>query len=92
MAMKLVMGKYKEVADGKKVQALVKEIFSKEQYCIPQKRAFAKLVRWHGEHIIVVKFLRNRIVFLVSRKKDIVFYISPFLCFCCKKHFLIIKK
>ncbi len=29
MAMKLVMGKYKEVADGKKVQALVKEIFSK---------------------------------------------------------------
>ena len=30
MAMKLVMGKYKEVADGKKVQALVKEIFSKE--------------------------------------------------------------
>ncbi len=27
MAMKLVMGKYKEVADGKKVQALVKEIF-----------------------------------------------------------------
>ncbi len=30
MAMKLVMGKYKEVADGKKVQALVKEIFLKE--------------------------------------------------------------
>ena len=29
MAMKLVMGKYKEVADGKKVQALVKEVFSK---------------------------------------------------------------
>jgi hypothetical protein len=29
MAMKLVMGKYKEIADGKKVQALVKEIFSK---------------------------------------------------------------
>ncbi len=29
MAMKLVMGKYKEDADGKKVQALVKEIFSK---------------------------------------------------------------
>ncbi|HJO55345.1 MAG TPA: GatB/YqeY domain-containing protein [Candidatus Scalindua sp.] len=29
MAMKLVMGKYKEVADGKKVQALVKEIFPK---------------------------------------------------------------
>ncbi len=29
MAMRLVMGKYKEVADGKKVQALVKEIFSK---------------------------------------------------------------
>ena len=29
MAMKLVMGKYKEVADGKKVQALVKEIFLK---------------------------------------------------------------
>ena len=29
MAMKFVMGKYKEVADGKKVQALVKEIFSK---------------------------------------------------------------
>jgi hypothetical protein len=28
-AMKLVMGKYKEVADGKKVQALVKEVFSK---------------------------------------------------------------
>ncbi len=28
-AMKIVMGKYKEVADGKKVQALVKEIFSK---------------------------------------------------------------
>ena len=30
MAMKLVMGKYKEIADGKKVQALVKEIFLKE--------------------------------------------------------------
>ncbi len=29
MAMKLVMGKYKEVVDGKKVQALVKEIFPK---------------------------------------------------------------
>ena len=29
MAMKLVMGKYKEVADGKKVQALVKEVFSR---------------------------------------------------------------
>ncbi len=29
MAMKLVMGKYKDVADGKKVQALIKEIFSK---------------------------------------------------------------
>ncbi len=29
MAMKLVMGRYKEVADGKKVQALVKEIFLK---------------------------------------------------------------
>jgi uncharacterized protein YqeY len=29
MAMKLVMGKYKDVADGKKVQALVKEIFLK---------------------------------------------------------------
>ncbi len=29
-AMKLVMGKYKDVADGKKVQALVKEIFLKE--------------------------------------------------------------
>ncbi len=29
MAMKLVMGKYKDIADGKKVQALVKEIFSK---------------------------------------------------------------
>ncbi len=29
-AMKLVMGKYKEIADGKKVQALVKEIFLKE--------------------------------------------------------------
>lgn len=29
MAMRLVMGKYKEVADGKKVQVLVKEIFSK---------------------------------------------------------------
>ncbi|MGR3293724.1 MAG: GatB/YqeY domain-containing protein [Candidatus Scalindua sp.] len=29
MAMKLVMGKYKDIADGKKVQALVKEIFIK---------------------------------------------------------------
>jgi uncharacterized protein YqeY len=29
MAMKLVMGKYKEIADGKKVQTLVKEIFLK---------------------------------------------------------------
>jgi uncharacterized protein YqeY len=29
-AMKLVMGKYKDVADGRKVQALVKEIFLKE--------------------------------------------------------------
>ena len=29
-AMKFVMGKYKDVADGKKVQALVKEIFLKE--------------------------------------------------------------
>jgi uncharacterized protein YqeY len=29
MAMKLVMGKYKEIADGKKVQAFVKEIFLK---------------------------------------------------------------
>ncbi len=28
-AMKVVMGKYKDVADGKKVQALVKKIFSK---------------------------------------------------------------
>jgi uncharacterized protein YqeY len=28
-AMKIVMGKYKEVADGKKVQVLVKEIFLK---------------------------------------------------------------
>ena len=28
-AMKIVMGKYKDIADGKKVQALVKEIFSK---------------------------------------------------------------
>lgn len=28
-AMKIVMGKYKDVADGKKVQALVKEIFLK---------------------------------------------------------------
>ncbi len=28
-AMKVVMGKYKDVADGKKVQALVKEIFLK---------------------------------------------------------------
>jgi len=28
-AMKIVMGKHKEVADGKKVQALIKEIFSK---------------------------------------------------------------
>ena len=28
-AMKLVMGKYKDVADGRKVQTLVKEIFSK---------------------------------------------------------------
>jgi hypothetical protein len=28
-AMKLVMGKYKDIADGKKVQALVKEIFLK---------------------------------------------------------------
>ncbi len=28
-AMKIVMGKYKDVADGKKVQVLVKEIFSK---------------------------------------------------------------
>ncbi len=28
-AMKIVMGKYKEVADGKKVQALVKELFVK---------------------------------------------------------------
>jgi hypothetical protein len=31
-AMKIVMGKYKDIADGKKVQALVKEIFSKGQY------------------------------------------------------------
>ncbi len=31
MAMKIVMGKYKDIADGKKVQALVKEIFSKGQ-------------------------------------------------------------
>ena len=30
-AMKIVMGKYKDIADGKKVQASVKEIFSKEQ-------------------------------------------------------------
>ena len=30
-AMKIVMGKYKDIADGKKVQALVKEIFSKGQ-------------------------------------------------------------
>jgi uncharacterized protein YqeY len=29
MAIKIVMGKYKDIADGKKVQALVKEIFSK---------------------------------------------------------------
>jgi Uncharacterized conserved protein len=29
MAMKIVMGKYKNIADGKKVQALVKEIFLK---------------------------------------------------------------
>jgi uncharacterized protein YqeY len=28
MAIKIVMGKYKDIADGKKVQALVKEIFS----------------------------------------------------------------
>ncbi|OHB34625.1 MAG: hypothetical protein A2Y08_00070 [Planctomycetes bacterium GWA2_40_7] len=28
-AMKIVMGKYKDVADGRKVQALVKEMFSK---------------------------------------------------------------
>ena len=28
-AMKIVMGKYKDVADGKKVQALVKKIFLK---------------------------------------------------------------
>ena len=28
-AMKIVMGKYKDVADGKKVQTLVKKIFSK---------------------------------------------------------------
>ena len=28
-AMKIVMGKYKDVADGKKVQVLIKEIFSK---------------------------------------------------------------
>ncbi len=28
-AMKIVMGKYKDIADGKKVQALVKEIFLK---------------------------------------------------------------
>ena len=28
-AMKVVMGKYKDVADGKKVQALVKKIFLK---------------------------------------------------------------
>ncbi|MCP4266265.1 MAG: GatB/YqeY domain-containing protein [Candidatus Brocadiaceae bacterium] len=28
-AMKIVMGKYKDIADGKKVQVLVKEIFSK---------------------------------------------------------------
>ncbi len=28
-AMKIVMGKYKDVADGKKVQVLVKEIFLK---------------------------------------------------------------
>jgi len=27
--MKIVMGKYKDVADGRKVQALVKEMFSK---------------------------------------------------------------
>jgi hypothetical protein len=27
--MKIVMGKYKDVADGKKVQALVKKIFLK---------------------------------------------------------------
>ena len=31
-AMKIVMGKYKDIADGKKVQASVKEIFSKGQY------------------------------------------------------------
>jgi uncharacterized protein YqeY len=31
-AMKIVMGKYKDIADGKKVQALVKEIFSKGQF------------------------------------------------------------
>ena len=31
-AMKIVMGKYKDIADGKKVQELVKEIFSKGQY------------------------------------------------------------
>lgn len=29
-AMKIVMGKYKDVADGRKVQALVKEMFSKD--------------------------------------------------------------
>ncbi len=29
MAIKIVMGKYKDIADGKKVQALVKEIFLK---------------------------------------------------------------
>jgi len=29
MAMKIVMGKYKDIASGKKVQALVKEIFLK---------------------------------------------------------------
>ena len=28
-AMKIVMGKYKDIADGKKVQALVKELFLK---------------------------------------------------------------